>query len=142
MSSIENKMTEAEFSAWLIQHWFSGPRIHAQRIETSTGSGVPDMTVCLDGAEIWVETKVYYCGYTLLRPYQRAWMERRYCAGGTILIISHSPYERQVHVWKYGSCLTFIKFSQYLRIADKPHYRIDRCGMELSQLKNLFDLHP
>jgi|DEB0MinimDraft_10_1074344.scaffolds.fasta_scaffold225487_1 Holliday junction resolvase len=50
-----------------------------QRIETSTGSGVPDLNCCsFDGKECWIELKVEQAGgKVFLRKEQYAWGFRR-----------------------------------------------------------------
>ena len=44
----------------LSSKWFMGglPKTwHAQRIETSTGRGVPDIELCANGRTCWIEMK-------------------------------------------------------------------------------------
>ena len=62
-------------------------RLHFQRIETTTGAGVPDLEGCLDGREFWTELKVVepmargMCRVNLKGP-QIMWLYRRRRAGG------------------------------------------------------------
>lgn len=39
------------FMGGLPEHW------HAQRIETTTGRGVPDVEMCINAKSVWVELK-------------------------------------------------------------------------------------
>jgi|TARA_Y100000034_G_scaffold68872_1_gene83108 hypothetical protein len=60
-----------------------------QRIETgSTGRGIPDVNLCKDGVEIWVELKVVIGRSIDLSPEQVAWHYRRNAAGGTTWIMA------------------------------------------------------
>jgi hypothetical protein len=89
-------MTEANFSRKLIGLF---PReAHHQRIETSTGSGVPDMNVCHKGIEMWLELKVYTGGRVLIRREQHAWSLRRSFAGGSVNVVAWHP-SSIYHVW-------------------------------------------
>jgi Holliday junction resolvase len=80
-------MTEKTFSKWLVtklraQGW------DVQRIETSTGSGVPDINCCKNREEIWIETKCLNTVEAVLRPMQYAWLMRRQKAGGMCIILN------------------------------------------------------
>jgi hypothetical protein len=60
-----------------------------QAIESwSTGQGVPDMNLCLEGSEVWIENK-QTSAWALahpLTPEQVGWIERRARAGGRVFI--------------------------------------------------------
>ena len=61
---------------------------HWQAVETwSTGQGVPDMNVCLNGIETWLEFKGTTTNTVRITPEQVAWIERRLRAGGRCLVI-------------------------------------------------------
>ncbi|CAB4182473.1 hypothetical protein UFOVP1090_15 [uncultured Caudovirales phage] len=115
-------MNEAKFSSWLMQNWLSGDGIHAQRIETSTASGVPDINFCVQGFEGWIETKVFTpSGKVLLRPYQRAWMHRRLIAKGEIFIVALNEKTNVVHCWLFQGCGFELACSDsYLSIVSPP----------------------
>ncbi len=84
---------EAKFNRWLIDNVFVG--MHHQRIETTTGSGIPDFNVCWQGVDFWVESKV---NEPLLRPFQWAWIHRRVQAGGRVLILVESGGTVRMHI--------------------------------------------
>lgn len=79
-----------ESSLWVIIRQ-NLPQVHWQRIETSTGLGIPDINGCWEGKEFWVEIKylptfpvrantpVKIKHYT---PEQRLWLRKRGQAGG------------------------------------------------------------
>ncbi len=94
------------------------PKAHAQRIETSTSSGVPDINICIGGKEIWVETKVAD-PYVLLRPFQWSWINRRGKAGGVILVLAANFNGRWFHAWR-AEDLKVEPYSRYLRVVSQP----------------------
>lgn len=56
---------------------------HRQRIETVAGSGIPDLNMCYEGVEVWVETKVVHSKTMVeVRPSQVAWHLQRHMHGG------------------------------------------------------------
>lgn len=62
-------------------------KYHWQSIETgSTGLGVPDSNVCVNGIETWVEFKQTKGWTAGLRPEQVGWIFKRTSAGGRVLI--------------------------------------------------------
>jgi len=87
------------------------------RVETSTMGGMPDVNVCLDGIETWVELKVYIGGRVLIRPEQNAWMHRRAAAGGRVwLVAKHAT--GFVHYWEPP--FTCIPHGKYLWVTSMP----------------------
>lgn len=61
---------------------------HWQAVETwSTGQGVPDTNVCLNGTETWIEFKSTATNALRISPEQVGWIERRTRAGGRVLVI-------------------------------------------------------
>lgn len=67
------------------------------RVENTTMGGMPDVNICWEGEEIWVELKCFVSGRTLIRPAQNAWMHRRAAAGGKVFLISDHPVG--IHCW-------------------------------------------
>lgn len=65
------------------------PNCHAQRVEAVTGRGIPDLNLCLNGREWWLELKADH-RLPKLRPEQFAWLHRRHRAGGRCGVI-HRP---------------------------------------------------
>lgn len=60
---------------------------HFQSIETwSTGQGVPDVNVCIDGIESWIENKKTTASAVDISSQQIAWIERRIRNGGRVFI--------------------------------------------------------
>lgn len=87
------------------------------RVETSTMGGMPDVNVCLDGIETWVELKVYISGRVLIRPEQNAWIARRTAAGGKACVLAKHP--TCYHGW-VGSELYVTPHGKYLQITSSP----------------------
>jgi len=65
------------------------PQADWQRIENRVGSGAPDVNVCHQGVEMWIELKEGRigrdnCVRVRIRPPQRAWATRRLNAKGNV----------------------------------------------------------
>lgn len=61
---------------------------HRQRIETTSGTGIPDLNMCCGGVELWVETKVVHGRKVDIRNTQVAWhLERTKFGGRTFFMI-------------------------------------------------------
>lgn len=88
---------------------------HVLRIEMAIERGVPDMNVCYQGRECWVELKLFVKGRILLRPAQYAWSTRRSVAHqGRIFVVS--LYDTDwVHVHKFP--LSVMECGKYLAIS-------------------------
>jgi hypothetical protein len=88
--------SESDFKKWFVAQFKKDCDITP--IETSTSRGVPDLNLCRQGVEIWVELKLFVSGRVLLRPEQYAWGLRRHHHGGRVFIVAlHSS--GIVHVW-------------------------------------------
>lgn len=59
---------------------------HCQAIETSTGLGVPDSNICLNGVEFWIEHKKCSANAVRLSIEQSAWITQRVRCGGKVFI--------------------------------------------------------
>lgn len=57
---------------------------HVQRFEDRYQPGLPDLNVCYQGVETWVEVKV---DKFKLRPGQALWMKKRQAAGGRCKVV-------------------------------------------------------
>ncbi len=78
------------------------PDVHWQRIETTTGCGIPDVNGCYKAGEFWLELKVLKGKHSLsfqssLKPLQSAWLFKRWLAGGRCFIAA--CYEDEILVW-------------------------------------------
>lgn len=112
-------MSEKAFSQWLMSK-LPGD---AQRIETTIGRGIPDITWCNDGTEVWIETKVGPKNHIRLRPEQYAWGSRRAVAGGVVLVIAETP-EKNILVYRHP--LEVRNCAQYVLIVSDPDMVISR----------------
>jgi hypothetical protein len=70
------------------------PEAHIVSIESwTTEKGVPDMNVCLNGHQLWVENKLTYFWKPTVIPEQIAWTERHLRAGGIVYIAVRRIYK-------------------------------------------------
>lgn len=53
------------------------PRVHWTRVESTAGSGVPDVNGYVDGFELWLELKIMRGSLLEFRSSQIAWISRR-----------------------------------------------------------------
>lgn len=87
-------MRENNLWNWLRKSWRTVRGLHAQRIETLTMSGVPDVEVCCAGLSFWLELKAVDRPArdstpvdTELTMAQGLWHRRRNLAGGTSFVL-------------------------------------------------------
>lgn len=113
--------SEKQFSAWLMKRL--NERGHAQRIETTTSNGVPDINWCVDGKECWIETKIG-CTEILLRKEQYAWGMKRSVHGCNVRVFSYCPKHDAISIYIFP--LTVKVKGKYLKIASPPAMLIDR----------------
>lgn len=75
---------------------------HVQRIESSSGSGVPDVNGCHMFKDYWIELKIVldHRG-VVIRKEQYAWGMRRSNAGGRVFVIALEPNMEEILFWKY-----------------------------------------
>lgn len=91
-------MNSRESSLWKMLKGHMPSSWDVQRIETgSTGRGIPDVNVCVDGHEFWIELKVVQGRRVELSPEQVAWHYRRTRAGGRTWILARDKADG---VWK------------------------------------------
>lgn len=126
---------EAKFSRFIMQRVLAGT--HAQRIETSTGSGIPDINVCYCGIELWIETKVATptCR-VLLRPFQWAWINRRVKELGRGYVVAE--YLDTIRVWAFRD-VRVVPHAEYLSVISDAKVFGKRDIVELRQ--HLFAPH-
>lgn len=73
---------------------------HYTRIETGgTGLGIPDVNVCDNGAEYWVELKVVKGRRVQLSPPQVGWITKRCVSGGRVYIVAWYGRLQQIYMW-------------------------------------------
>lgn len=134
----EDDLLESDFWSWLRDELTTTvANLHLQRIESgSTAAGIPDVNLCWQGVEAWVELKV--ATLTKREPVrakirlandQAQWMSRRCRAGGRAwLCVAVPAYEQSEGRW--GEILLFegafapklIKLLQDVTLADLKDY--------------------
>lgn len=90
---------EQKFYQWIRN--LLGPSIHCSRIENSIQSGMPDVCICWDGVETWVELKVFVCGRILLRKEQWGWCWKHCNAGGKVAVIALNEETDEIHILQF-----------------------------------------
>lgn len=96
---------------------------HISRVENSSGEGMPDVNVCHEAREVWLELKCYTDGgLVLLRKHQYAWGMRRARLGKGRVIVLAINQDGYVHGWQYPyfTALPYGTASKYVSIADLP----------------------
>jgi hypothetical protein len=87
-------MNTLEKSLWKLLKGHLPKGCDYQRIETGgVGLGVPDVNVCLDGVETWLELKVVKGKRVELDSAQSTWHWRRVRAGGRVWILARDRYD-------------------------------------------------
>lgn len=98
---------------------------HGQRIETTTGPGVPDWNLCYQQREYWIELKVGETKGPLLRPEQHVWMIRRQRAGGMPVVLFRNPKMDTVGLYIFpDSWTTCAAAGKYVMIWGDPHKKV------------------
>ena len=96
-------MNQPEHRFWnRVQPMLQG---HVQRLESAISLGVPDVNVCWNGREYWIELKVWTPGAgILIRKEQWAWHNRRIANGGLCFMLCGDCGESAEDVF-FGSTL-------------------------------------
>ena len=99
-------MTTAErrLAQWLHTAAARIEGLHLQRIESSTGSGIPDIEGCWNGVSFWLElkavdrlpVKAHSRLSTAISPAQRNWLARRWSVGGRVFVLLRTGQSRQM----------------------------------------------
>ena len=106
-------MDKLESSFWSLMRSHIPARADVQRIETgSTGRGIPDVNVCLEGNERWWELKIVKGRKVDLTPEQISWHFRRTRAGGVTWIVARDKVDGvrkgkydKIYAWLGGEAI-------------------------------------
>lgn len=115
--------SEAKFSKWLMK-WLDASG-HAQRLESTTSNGIPDINFCLNGGyELWIETKIGCPDKhdVILRKEQYAWGMRRAQVGGHVLILAYCQCHEKISTFKFPNIAVkpYGKEGKYVKIVSDP----------------------
>lgn len=118
---------EIKFWRWL-KNKLSKEPVDLQRIENTTGGGVPDVNACHHGREAWIELKVHVKGMVVLRKEQYAWIVRRgHTHGGNVMVMALDPVNSKVEIYyprfevrKWGNT------GKYVAITSEPQFTCDK----------------
>jgi hypothetical protein len=94
------------------------------RVENGVAQGVPDINVCFQGCEIWIEAKMWIPQGVLLRKHQFAWGVRRINSGGMVYVIAWHKLNHMIYVWPFKD-IDVEKCGKYLKITTPPTYGLD-----------------
>lgn len=89
--------------------------LHMVRIENTAMSGLPDVNLCYDGFESWIETKLETKpGEFSLRPAQKVWFINRLKAGAYNTYVL-SRWEDRLSLWtpRFGNELWWYCEARY-----------------------------
>lgn len=133
---LDIEMKEREFSRWLCSK-LAGI---AQRVETTTGPGIPDIWWSgLGSGACWIETKIVTGQRVLLRKEQYAWMKRAITFGSIVYVIAFEPKNEEL--WIYSNKSLIIKPSgKYLSIVNQPAIKIGKRAFNCSLLDVIQDI--
>ncbi len=88
---------EAEFRRWMVSNAPKSALI--QTIETSTGTGIPDLFLCNQGCPCWIELKDAEGMQCYMRTSQWLWMRRLVKAGGVGFLIIRRKSKKIIDVY-------------------------------------------
>lgn len=75
---------------------------HVQRVEDQFSTGIPDINICYQGTEFWIEAKVCNTNKinfeSLLRPAQKRWHHFRKKAGGKVFTVIYTRKEGWAYI--------------------------------------------
>lgn len=91
-------MNESSFSAWLIKH-LRNHNAFVQRLEVTTGSGVPDLCLIAYGQTIWLELK---WNTNHIRPEQKVWAHRAHSIGAIPVFYLCGYKKGHMTLYKYS----------------------------------------
>lgn len=115
---------ESAFYNWLkTQLW----DWHLQRIETTTGSGVPDVIGCHERRAVWIELKNLPRTNVQLRKAQWAWLHADCFPRCLTLILNRAPNESEISIWIFRPHMEHALTKEgHVKIVDEPDYVVER----------------
>jgi hypothetical protein len=121
---------ESQFNKWLTKQFYEtfNKHITVQRIETSTGNGVPDLLILTQDKTWLIESKFET---TRLRPEQKAWQIKANAIPTNAVVVTLSAYPKTKR-------LVVQRYSVYNH--DKREFVLDNEGFK--EFINYFQLVP
>ena len=84
-------MAESDFRRYIkkkiVEHVSNFAYIDITSIESYTSRGIPDLNMCCDGYESWVECKHEKGNQIKMRPEQKNWIRYRSSCGGNVYVL-------------------------------------------------------
>lgn len=113
---------------------------HLQRIESGqTSPGIPDMCLCINGIEAWIELKVA-SPHVLLRKEQYAWGVSASAYGRKCYVLAWDPEVEHVLLWGFA-CFRVEpvgRGDKYVRIVTPPRFTASRSVIAEFLITNVF----
>lgn len=132
---------QKEIKLW---HWLknklSKHNVDMQRIENTTGCGVPDVNACYKGSDAWIELKVHVKGMVVLRKEQYAWLVRRSNNDGNVMVIAHNTDDETIEIYLPPfSARPWGNQAKYVALDSEPEYSYSLDVDSLLLIKAIFD---
>jgi hypothetical protein len=90
------------------------------RVENGVALGVPDINVCYQGLEVWIEAKLELPQGVLLRKFQYAWGIKRTGFGGVVFLIAQCYTRPSIFlVWPWDG-IKVQPYGNYLKVVACP----------------------
>lgn len=117
---------EQEFNAWL-RATFTGPGMDYMRVENSLMAGVPDVNICANGFDVWIEAKVNP-EKPIMRKEQFAWGVRRSHAGGSVFVLNLRAHVGIIDIYQFPSILVrpWGTDNRYVVATHQPDYYVEK----------------
>lgn len=133
---------DKEIKFW---HWLHNKllkeKVDMQRIENTTGGGVPDVNMCHQGSEVWIELKVHVSGCVVLRKQQFAWLTRRAGHDGNCIVMALNPTNNEVEIWTPPfEVRCWGNNGKYVSLIGEPEYVYEKTVDSRKLIKAIFDI--
>ncbi len=88
-----------------------------ERVENLLGTGMPDVSLTIDGQCLWIENKIRRRGHVKVEPAQPVWHQAHAAAGGRSFVLVRGKRCVEVH---YGTDLPWLKdpFARFAQPVD------------------------
>jgi hypothetical protein len=114
---------EGLFYKWLKEEFKDW---HFQRIESTTGPGIPDVHLCANGVELWIELKALKLTNVQIRKYQYSWMQNRANHGGNVWLWNWDRNENIVQCWRFPTTQVDKGKKDHVKILKEPEFELSR----------------
>lgn len=110
---------------------------HVIRVENCIGNGTPDVNVCYEKQEAWIELKIKENGIYKIRKEQHVWGCLRARSGGRVFVLGFDPKTAHVHLHQYPFEVEPIN-DKYKKITRLPIAECKLANLRISILPIIF----